>query len=72
MSVVGGTGFPSIFDLVANPVPDKTSDLKKASAPRYAEEERDRVKRRISGFDWKHSVAWQELTAHFGAILNHN
>ena len=68
MSQEDGKKFPSISDLLASPVTEKS---KKSTSPRYAEEERERVKRRISGFDWRQSIAWQELTAQFGAKLTH-
>lgn len=67
-----GKKFPSISDLLVNPGPAKQYEEEKPpkkALPRYAEEERERVKRRISGFDWRHSIAWQELTAQFGARL---
>lgn len=70
-----GKKFPSISDLLVNPGPAKQCEEQntpKKALPRYAEEERERVKRRISGFDWRHSIAWQELTALFGDRLTQN
>ena len=37
----------------------------------YTVEERERVRRRVGGFDWKQSRVWRDLTAHFGPKVNH-
>lgn len=63
--------FLCISDLLVTPDAENEK-AKRATLARYAEEERERVKRRMGGFDWKTSIAWQELTAQFGNKLSHD
>ena len=37
----------------------------------YVEKERERVKKRVNGFEWRDSEVWIALTARFGQKLNH-
>ena len=37
----------------------------------YVEKERERVKKRVDGFEWRDSEVWITLTAKFGPRLNH-
>jgi hypothetical protein len=56
------------------PIGDLLADnayLARSSYGSYAEEEKERVRRRVGAFDWKESKVWHGLTAHFGPKLNH-
>lgn len=68
-------------DMLANPKPDsiptppttvqtkaKTSNSKVLSE--QISEERERVQRRVDGFNWKKSNVWKQLCCRFGPKLN--
>jgi hypothetical protein len=39
--------------------------------PCLISEERERVQKRVDGFNWKRSTAWKRLTASYGPHLKH-
>lgn len=60
----------SIAELLCHNEEPAEPFVKEKKVSTYAAEEKERVRRRVDGFDWRQSRVWLELTAHFGPKLN--